>query len=140
MVSDPAGRVDIGIDGVMRSLSGDGTILDYYKLNATELSMTLDLISSQYPEKEDALLAIFEGIDGTLITDDGQLFDSGVPLVSAFLASDSSPVRPRTILERQCSAPLYCRSICATGCVATVMCWAIADCENSVCVLVFCLE
>ncbi len=45
MVSDPAGRVDIGIDGVMRSLSGDGTILDYYKLNATELSMTLDLIS-----------------------------------------------------------------------------------------------
>lgn len=141
MVSDPAGRVDIGIDGVMRSLSGDGTILDYYKLNATELSITLDFISSQYPEKEDALLATFEGIDGTLITDDGQLFDSGVPLVSTFLAGDSSPIRPRTILERQCSAPLYCLAVCATGCLSTAHCWLVAACDpSSICVGIFCLN
>jgi len=124
----------------MRSLSGTGTILDYYKLNTTELSVTIDLISSQYPEKKDALLVTFEGIDGTSITEDGTLFDADVPLLSTFLASDTSKVRPRTILERQCSAPIDCRQICATGCVATIMCSAIADCPDSVCVLIFCLE
>ncbi|PVH72646.1 hypothetical protein DL98DRAFT_520379, partial [Cadophora sp. DSE1049] len=127
MLSDPSGRLDIGLDGVMRSLSSNGTIIDYYKLNAAELSETLELVTSRYPDKGEVLLTTFAGVDGTLVTDDGKLFDTDVPLVSALLEDDGDKL-------------VFGRGICATGCLSSLMCTLIAGCGwRSICLAIFCL-
>jgi len=46
----------------MRFLAGNGTIIDYYKLTAAELSETIDFIGAQMPEKKELLIAALQGV------------------------------------------------------------------------------
>jgi len=100
MNMDPEGRADIGLDGVMRSFSGAGTVIDYYQLNATELIGTIDFFSELKPGKKELLQGVFEGVLGTSVTDEEQIHDADTPLISDLLKSDTSPVAARSVLER----------------------------------------
>ena len=116
MKLDPAGRADIGLDGVMRSLSGEGIVLDIYKLNATELTEAIDWLATWMPEKKELLLATLQGVDGTFVTDEEQLYDASTPLLSKILQGDTSPVEARSIFERceGCAPPECGHGYCVT--------------------------
>jgi hypothetical protein len=87
---DPEGRADLGLDGVMRSFSGNGTIIDYYKMNETEISGVIDLLTAWKPEKRESLLGALQAAIGISITNETQIYDANTPLLSTILEGDSA--------------------------------------------------
>ena len=118
---DPEGRADLGLDGVMRSFSGNGTIIDYYKMNETEISGVIDLLTAWKPEKRESLLGALQAAIGISITNETQIYDANTPLLSTILEGDSaSRGKPR----RKPNAPRADRggagNLPCGGCISTV--------------------
>lgn len=92
LTRDPAGKADLRLDGVMRSFSSNGTVLSYYQLTPSEISGVISWLAIRKPDTQEQLLGSMQSVDGTLVTDDAQLYNAHKPLVSPLLEGDSSPV------------------------------------------------
>jgi hypothetical protein len=122
---DPEGRADLDLDGVMRSFSGNGTIIDYYKMGETEISGVINLLIAWKPEKRETLLAALQAAIGTSVGNEAQIYDTNTPLLSAILEVDSVRRgkfrREPNILCADCGGA---GNLPCGGCISTVQCIA----------------
>ncbi|KAL8831146.1 MAG: hypothetical protein Q9191_001020 [Dirinaria sp. TL-2023a] len=102
MTKHDHGMKHLGDDGVLRSFAPNGTVLDYLKLNASEVQQMVDRFG-----RNDYLTEVFDGVDGHNVTDHEQLANPGEHLLppgfnnwtSIALASLNSK-RISTVTER----------------------------------------
>lgn len=72
MIKHEYGMKHLGTDGVLRSFAPNGTVLDYVKLNSTQVQQMIDRYS-----RDDYLTEAFDGVDGHNVIDQEQLMNPG---------------------------------------------------------------
>lgn len=76
MTKHDHGMKHLGDDGVLRSFAPNGTVLDYVKLNASQVQQMVDLYG-----RDDYLTEVFDGVDGHNVTNHEQLVNPGEHLL-----------------------------------------------------------
>lgn len=76
MIKHDHGMKHLGDDGVLRSFAPNGTVLDYVKLNASQVQQMVDLYG-----RNDHLTEVFDGVDGHNVSDHEQLVNPGEHLL-----------------------------------------------------------
>ena len=75
METDPLGFVGTSADGVLRSYSANGTVLDYRKLSNANIQTLINSIPASNKDQATELRALFGNADGNDVTDDDQIFN-----------------------------------------------------------------
>ncbi|KAL9625652.1 MAG: hypothetical protein Q9160_000365 [Pyrenula sp. 1 TL-2023] len=103
--SEPYSKVDLGLDGVMRSLASNGTVLGGYGLTPSEITGALILVPILEQVVHDALTKHFKGVDGSLVPEDAIHFpEKPIGYVSDFVLSHGgvpSDIKARNKLENR---------------------------------------
>ena len=127
-----AGYLNVGEDGVLRSFTADGTVVDYYQLDPDQVSTfskkqleAWDALEVETPESVIAL-AGSEPQDGRLVTDSVQLFQAADN-------TKTTPVKPR---EATAKADLDALMDKRQECV-NVICQSLSDCFAVNCLACF---
>ncbi|PWY86700.1 hypothetical protein BO70DRAFT_394718 [Aspergillus heteromorphus CBS 117.55] len=85
---DPNGIIQLGTDGVLRSLDSENQVMAYFPLDGQQIS---DFNTNFFPASQQASLTqTYQGVDGRSVTDNNQIYNPSQDTLPVMQASASA--------------------------------------------------